>query len=213
MKKNLLAVFVVCSFLLPSIMMGQVVFGVRLATSSGFGNMGPTNMQGAHFGFDLSDKLTLLGGFDFTKFTIENGTKMAVSSYTPFGGIKYYIKERDDGLVTPYFRGDFFKTISSWPNMGNSVLQLVSGLLGPSQVSMTKSETEEFLKEIMSPWGFTIAFGAEYLFTDAFGLGGEFGLRSGFSKAEVNVSEIGGVSTTDASFHDTYVALTVNFAL
>jgi len=78
---------------------------------------------------------------------------------------------------------------------------------------MTKGETEEFLKEIMSPWGFTMAFGAEYLFTDAFGLGGEFGLRSSFSTAEVNLSETGGASTTNARYHDTYVALTVNFIL
>lgn len=212
MKKALAVVFL-CSILIPSVASAQMVFGVRLATSSSLGNMGPTNMQGAHFGVHLNDRFTVIGGFDFSKYSTENDRRNSVSTFTPFGGVKYHLRFRDDGVVTPYLRGDFFKTISRWPNMGDSFLQIVSGLLGPSQVSMTKGETEEFLKEIMSPWGFTIAFGAEYLLTDHFGIGGEFGLRNSFSKAEVNLSETGSLSTTEARAHDTYAAITLSFTL
>jgi opacity protein-like surface antigen len=211
--KKVFSVIVLCSFLLPSAMNAQVAFGIRLATSSGLGNLGPTNMQGGYVGINLGHRIYAIGGFDFSKFTSESDQKNSISSFTPFGGIKFFLRESDDGLVTPYVRGDFFKSITRWPNMGDSALQLVSGLLGPSQVTMTKRETEEFLKEILSPWGFNLAFGAEYNLSDEFSLGGEFGLRSSFSKAEVNISDTGTLSTTEARFHDTYVALTLNFLL
>jgi hypothetical protein len=212
MKKALLAI-VMTAILLPANLGAQIAFGVRLATSSGLGNLGPTNLQGGHIGVKLGENAIILGGFDFSKFVAENEERSAVSSFIPFGGIKYFIRDRFEGSVSPYFRGDFFKAISRFPDMGDSALLLVSGLLGPEQVTMTEAEAEEFLEEIFSPWGFTVSFGTEYFFADSFSLGGEFGLKNAFSKAEVNVSEIGGVSTTKARFHDTYVALTLNFEL
>ncbi|MFQ6104223.1 MAG: hypothetical protein ACE5OP_08010 [Candidatus Glassbacteria bacterium] len=212
MKKTFAAI-ILCFFLLPSAAGAQIVFGVRLATSSSLGNVGPTNLHGGYAGIELSERITAIGGFDFSKFVAENEDRSSISSFIPFGGIKYYLKEKDDGLVTLYLRGDFYKAVTRWPNMGDTALMLVSGLLGPSQVTMTQTEVEEFLKEILSPWGFTVAYGAEYYFSDAFSLGGEFGLRNGFSKAEVNVSETGNLETTKVRFHDTYVALTLNFII
>jgi hypothetical protein len=212
MKKAFLAIILGFT-LLPASLGAQVAFGVRLGTSSGLGNLGPTNLQGGHIGIGLGEKIVILGGFDFSKFVTENEERSSVSSFIPFGGVKYFLRDRFEGGVTPYLRGDFFKAISRFPNMGDSALLLVSGLLGPEQVTMTEGEAEEFLEEIFSPWGFTVSFGAEYFFTNKFSLGGEFGLKNAFSKAEVDVSETGELSTTKARFHDTYVALTLNFEL
>jgi hypothetical protein len=212
MKKALLAILIAAA-LLPANLGAQIAFGVRLATSSGLGNLGPTNLQGGHVGVRLGENAVVLGGFDFSKFVAENEERSSVSSFIPFVGVKYFLRDRFEGGVAPYFRGDFFKAISRFPDMGDSALLLVSGLLGPDQVTMTEGEAEEFLEEIFSPWGFSVSFGTEYFFADAFSIGGEFGLKNAFSKAEVNVSESGGVSTTKARFHDTYAALTLNFAI
>ncbi len=212
MKKALLAASL-CLVLIPTILWGQIAFGVRLATSSGMGNLGPTNLQGGYFGVELNPRITAIGGFDFSKFVSESAERSTISSFIPFGGVKLFLKEKDDGLIAPYIRGDIFKAVTRWPNMGDSYLMLVSGLLGPSEVTMTKREAEEFLKEILSPWGFNVAFGAEYFLTDDFSLGGEFGMRSGFSKAEVTLSDTGSLSTTKNKFHDTYAAVTLNFTL
>lgn len=199
--------------LLPANLAAQISFGVRLGTSSGLGHLGPTNLQGGYFGVELGERSVVLGGFDFSKFVIEDEERNSVSSFIPFVGMKYFLRDRYEAGVAPYLRGDFFKAISRFPNMGDSALLLVSGLLGPQQVTMTENEAEEFLEEVFSPWGFTVSFGAEYFFAEKFSLGGEFGLKNAFSKAEVNLSETGELSTTEARFHDTYVALTLNFEI
>ncbi len=212
MKKSI-AVTILCFTLFPAVALGQVNFGIRMATSSALGNVGPTSSQGGYFGLNVGTRSVVLGGFDFSRFEVDNEERTAMSAFTPYAGFKYFMRDRYYGVIAPYVRADVFKAITRWPNLGDSALQLLSGLLGPSSVTMTKSETEEFLKEIMSPWGFNVAFGAEYFLADMFSVGGEFGLRSGFSKASVDVSQTGETSETTLNYQDTYIAVTLNFIL
>jgi opacity protein-like surface antigen len=212
MKKSIAAT-VLCFALFPAAAQAQVNFGIRMATSSALGNAGPTSSQGGYFGLNVGTRTVVLGGFDFSRFEVESEERSAMSAFTPYAGVKYFMRDRYYGVITPYVRGDVFKAITRWPNLGDSALQLVSGLLGPSSVTMTKAETEEFLKEILSPWGFNIAFGAEYFLADMFSVGGEFGLRSGFSKARVDVSQTGQTTETTLNYQDTYIAVTLNFIL
>jgi hypothetical protein len=213
-KKVLVSVLVVL-FLLPAASEGQepLFFGVRLATSSGLGNLGPTNMQGGYFGLQFKQRYTAFAGIDFSKFVADNESRTSMSLITPFTGFKFFFHRWYKGSVTQFVKGEIFKSTMRWPNLGDAAALLVNYFPATSDVSLTQIEAEEFLKEILSPWGINFSFGAEYYFSEQFSLGGEFGLRNGFSKAEVILSDTETLFKTNASYHDTYVAMTLSFLI
>ena len=73
------------------------------------------------------------------------------------------------GTVSPYVQGEVFYgfgSASTQPNLPDSLLDPV--------------------KDLLSPYGFTAAFGAEYFASDNFGIGGEVGIRYAVTKASSN---------------------------
>ncbi|GEM_PF-2602311 len=214
MKK--LSVFLVLSLMiLPSIALGEAAFGVRLSTSSILGTLGPANLQGGYFGFTNTERFTGMVGFDFARFSAGDGTETSVSSIVPFFGLKYTFRDMEEGTAVPYLKVEFSKTVTSMNDVGAALL-LAGGLIDTSLVDLDEEgakQAEDFVKDLLSPFGLTFAVGGEYFFSDEFSLGGEFGFRNHFHSAKLETT-VGDTTTSEdvkLTWQDTYVALTLNF--
>jgi hypothetical protein len=124
--------------------------------------------------------------------------------YMPHGGVKIYFRPTGTGQVSPYGLVDVFKAFTS--------VTLEDNAAWVDQAALDAQE--EITKEILSPFGFNLAFGAEYYFSEAFSMGGEYGLRYMMSKGESEYTDqFGDTWKTEVSTNIgvTYAAICLNF--
>lgn len=180
----------------------EMVFGVKPSTvvqSSYFGFLAGTSMV-LQFGLDYARVSVTVEGeeeiYDWVTDTWITGTYTEEGSgnmLMPHGGAKLYLKPRGAGQTSPYFLLDVFKAFTS---------------VSLEMDDADTEDAEEFAGDLLSPWGFCLAFGTEYYFSDMFSLGGEYGFRNMMSSAKNDEIDLE-VST---SLGTTYAALTANFA-
>lgn len=189
-----------------------IVFGVKPATV----------VQSGYFGFLAGTSIVLEGGLDVARINVtvkgelpeidlgdygildigDFETGSTTTMFMPHAGVKLYLMPRNPGSASPYFLADFFKAFTSYD------LKIDAEDLDEDEVEDALEPVEEFVGDLLSPWGFNIAFGSEYHFSEHFSIGGEYGLRLFASKAEYEEADID-VST---NLSNTYTAITVNFA-
>ena len=120
--------------------------------------------------------------------------------YVPNSGARVYLNSNlTGGAVAPYLQGTFLKSFAS------------------VKVEDVEAELLDSIGELLSFWGFTLAFGAEYFFTDHFSVGGEYGLRyiktSAKVEVEIDITEdpIALDSDLAISYGASYANVSVNF--
>ncbi|MFH1893164.1 MAG: hypothetical protein ABIK83_10850 [Candidatus Zixiibacteriota bacterium] len=154
-----------CATLFASPASAGLKFGVRQYL---FQNMPlPTEQSmGAYFGVPVSPTFDIIFGLDYWNYkltmTDTTGTDADVSGGTLLlhGGARFYLNEQLKGNVAPYIQGEFFY------GMG-------SASVGLEDVTIDVAPIEDML----SPYGFMAAFGAEFFAADNFAVGGEVGVR------------------------------------
>jgi hypothetical protein len=115
----------------------------------------------------------------------ERTTKGKALVFIPHFGSKFYVygSQASEGLRS-YLNGDFYFSLSSvsgkeevsWRNTYDGSTEY-----GHSSQKLDK-ETEDLVEDILSFWGFNLGFGTEYMFSEHFGIGGEYGFRLFFDK-------------------------------
>ncbi|MBU1319087.1 MAG: hypothetical protein KKG33_06070 [candidate division Zixibacteria bacterium] len=170
MKRLLLLAIAVlfCATLFATPASAGLKFGVRQYL---FQNMPlPTEQtMGAYFGVPVSPTFDIIFGLDYwnykvsTEVTYESVTTEAEVSggtLTLHGGARFYLNDQVKGNVAPYIQGEFFY------GMG-------SASMDPEVEGFSLDPVEDLL----SPYGFLAAFGAEFFAADNFSVGGEVGVR------------------------------------
>ncbi len=178
MKK--IVIICVMIFMTTSLTLGQFVFSVKPGL----------DLNGASFGIKIS-RLIIFGGLDYMHFSTtleESGTNIAETySYQYISG---YYQDTYGYQLNPFDdKYDISLNVYS-PTIGIKVL-----LGGPEKVDayLTASASRPILSgsassngvdqnlqkylDNLSIWGFQIAFGGEYHFSENFSIGGEFGIR------------------------------------
>jgi hypothetical protein len=162
-------------------------------------------LQSAYVGMN-SGRLQPYIGLDVVSASVEmterygegeqNTDKISGTLFIPHLGSKLFLKPQNtEGEVAPYLLGAFLFSLAS-----------VDGGDGAD------TESEDYVKELLEFWGLSVAFGAEYSFSDRFAVGGEFGLRYLHDGAR----EPGDEEFADeisVAFAATYAALTLNFRI
>jgi hypothetical protein len=90
-----------------------------------------------------------------------------------------------------YLNGDLFFSIpsvsgkeeSSWRHTYDGQTES-----GHSSGKLDK-KTEELIEDVLSFWGFNLGFGTEYMFSEHFSVGGEYGFRLFFDKIKYHDEE------------------------
>lgn len=186
MKKLIFAMIIGISILLFGCAGAQagLNFGVKSLTFHN--SLIPMDQAlGSYFGFDLSPNIVLLGGLDYGRMGVkveskvegyEADAEVSISYMIAHAGIKFYLKPRQQGKVSPYILGELEKTFTS-VDAGGLLEEFGYGdeedVVGP-------------IEDILSPVGIMVAFGSEYYFSDNFGIGGEVGVRILTSKGEMS---------------------------
>ncbi len=106
----------------------------------------------------------------------ERTTKGKALLFIPHFGSKFYVygSRSSEGLRS-YLNGDFYFSLSSvsgkeevnWRNTYDG-----SSESGHSSQKLDK-KTKDLVEDILSFWGFNLGFGAEYMFSEHFSIGGE----------------------------------------
>ena len=155
-----------CATLFATPASAGLKFGVRQYL---FQNMPlPTEQSmGAYFGVPVSPTFDIIFGLDYWNYKLTTtldtaGTESEVSGGTMLlhAGARFYLNEQIKGNVAPYVQGEFFY------GMG-------SAKVGAAGFSIDIAPIEDML----SPYGFMAAFGAEFFAADNFSVGGEVGIR------------------------------------
>jgi len=173
-----------------------------------------SQMLGCYFGVDVSSQVVFLAGLDLSRARYKeqdtpgwvNPTdiyEFSYTSFTPHVGVKFYLKPRTSGDITPYLQAGFFKTFTS-VNIGD-----------PWDTPQEIAFEEELYKEVLSPFGFYPAFGVEYYFSDNFSLGGEMGVRFSFGTGEASWldTDVDPPVTHTTKVNDDYFSHYVGFTL
>ena len=115
----------------------------------------------------------------------ERTTKGKALVLIPHFGSKLYLygSQATEGLRT-YLNGDLYFSLpsvsgeeeESWRHTWDGQTES-----GHSSEKMDK-ETEELVEDVLSFWGFNLGFGTEYMFSEHFSIGGEYGFRLFFNK-------------------------------
>ena len=196
MVKLLAATLLIVAFLAGGAQ-AEMMFGVKPAAvvqSSYFGFLAGTSMviefglDYARVGVDVKGATEGDFGFDATEIEAEGSASMMM----PHGGAKLYLKPRAAGATAPYFLVDIFKAFTT---------------VDLGQEDDTIQDAEEFVADLLSPFGVNLGFGAEYNFSDRFSMGGEYGFRYMMSSSKMD--EIDMEITTNLGM--TYAAITANF--
>lgn len=176
----------------------QVIFGVKPAAL----------VQSSYFGFLAGTSMVLQFGLDYARVKVEVkgdveelleesfDVETSASMMMPHGGLKLYLKPRAAGTTSPYFLVDLFKAFTS----------MDLGVEDGDDEAV--QDIEEFVQDLLSPWGLNLAFGAEYHFSEYFSMGGEYGYRHFISTAKMEELDME-IST---NLGHTYAAISVNFA-
>jgi len=176
MKRFLLLAIAVlfCATLFATPASAGLKFGVRQYL---FQNIPlPTEQtMGAYFGVPVSPTFDVIFGLDYWNYKVttdisldgETNSEAEVSggTLTLHAGARFYLNDQVKGNVAPYVQGEFFY------GMG-------SAEVGAEGVSLDIAPIEDLL----SPYGFMAAFGAEFFAADNFSVGGEVGVRYAVTK-------------------------------
>jgi hypothetical protein len=179
---------VVCSAV-PALS-GGWIFGVRPGTT----------VESACFGADMG-AVTPIVGLDF--LTVSVGVEdedVSASMYVPHFGARVYLNSNmSSGSVVPYLQGTFMKSFAS-VDMGD-----------------VDADLEDSIGDLLSFYGISLAFGAEYFFSDIFSVGGEYGLRYMKTSSDLEVDlDIGDEpieldSELEVSYKASYAVVSLNF--
>ena len=165
-----------------------VVMNVGAQADMVMGVKPSTMVQSSYFGFLVGTNMVLEFGLDLARVKVENTNtgpgfsrteETSTNIYMPHGGIKVFFRPRGAGQVTPYGLVDVFKSFASVDMQDNAAWIDQAAL----------DAQEELTKEFLSAFGFNLAFGAEYYFSDSFSMGGEYGLRYVMSKGEAEYTD------------------------
>lgn len=149
-------------------------FGVRQYL---FQNMPLPSEQtiGSYFGVPVSPTFDIIFGLDYWNYKVTTdmsldgttSTEAEISGGTLLihAGARFYLDQQIKGNVAPYIQGEFFY------GMG-------SASIGAAGASIDIAPVEDLL----SPYGFMAAFGAEFFAADNFSVGGEVGVRYAITK-------------------------------
>ncbi len=182
---------------------GSTAMGPTLEPLSGWNTTSINNYAGV---FILDGKLGFTIGMDLgysSRNINPGGTNPQTNlSFTQFGftlGAKYYLIRPRAGRVTPYALFDFYKYFAS-VSTSDTVPKGTEGLVGG----------------LVSPLGIDLAVGAEYWFTNNFGLGAEiFGLKYAYTEGDISTNPGGfGMSTTSSQtnhYVTFYTGVSLNF--
>ncbi len=144
----------------------------------------------------------------------------------PHFGAKLFIGAKD---VRPYILGNIFfsiPSVSADAESKDESWEYENGQLVDHDIEIDSDKledrTKDMIKDVLSFWGVTLGFGAEYFFSDHFSLGGEYGIRLLFNKIEYSDedhSSDGANSSytekwegeTSANLKISYAAVTLNY--
>jgi hypothetical protein len=165
---------------------------------------------GSYFGASIGRNAVILGGLDYGRLglTLElsgglltTKQEMSFSYIMPHGGLKLYLRPKEEGKVSPYILGEVVKSFAT----------VDLGELSLDTLGIEGGGLEKPIKDLLSPFGIVGGFGAEYYFSDSFGLGGEVGLRLLFSSTESG--EEGSKTKLSINRYFIYSGFTLNFSL
>jgi hypothetical protein len=206
MKKIILTMVISAIFLLVGNVdsEAQMNFGVKSLTFHN--SLIPLDQSlGSYFGASVGQNVVLVGGVDYGRLGLN--VKVEVEGLAdvdqdfsfgyimPHGGLKFYLRPREEGTVSPYILGEVVKSFGSVD-------------LGELADELDMGEAEDMIKDLLSPFGIVAGFGSEYYFSDSFGMGGEVGLRLLFTSTKLN-------TTAELSINQYFIysGFTLNFAL
>ncbi len=184
-----LSLAVLLSSALPALC-GGWVFGVRPGST----------VESAYFGPNMGTVVPFVG-LDFlgVSLTVEDAD-VSASMYVPSFGARVYLNSNTtSGAVVPYIQGAFMKSFAS--------VDLGEGT----------ADIENAIGDLLSFYGISVAFGAEYFFAERFSLGGEYGLRYFKTSADVSVDldvldePISVDSNLEAAYRASYAGVSLNF--
>ena len=208
MKVRLMCAICVLVLIVPVVSYGSSwVFGVK----PGFG------VQSSYFGLSY-DRITPYFGLDllnigakweekdvdwqeysptgqFYKYHEgEDNLKGSATLVIPHFGIKLHLADKEKSL-RPYLIGDLFKAFAFVNVEGKEVDRYYNpqGQITYEYVDeygLEKNE-EEFIKSLLGVWGFILAFGADYSFSEHFSVGGEYGVRLFFTSGDQEQKDSG----------------------
>lgn len=208
MKKIVLTVVVGCALLFWGSVESeaQLNFGIKSLTIHN--SINPMDQSlGSYFGANIGENVVLLGGINYGRLGLSVEASagdltvkedMSFSYIMPHGGLKFYLRPREEGGVSPYFMGELVKSFGSVD-------------LGGLGEELDLEEAEDIIKDVLSPFGMVAGFGSEYYFSDSFGIGGEVGLRLFFTSTEVGEGE--GKVKVSLNQYSIYSGFTFNFNL
>lgn len=168
---------------------------------------------GSYFGASIGKNVVILGGLDYGRLglsielpsdeLVSAKQEMSFSYIMPHAGLKFYLRSREEGKVSPYLLGEVVKSFGSVDlgELGESV-----DTLGVSGKTL-----EDAIGDFLSPFGIVGGFGSEYYFSDNFGIGGEVGLRLLFTSTEASIGETKIKLSLNQYF--IYSGFTLNFGL
>ena len=177
---QLLLAALLASFLRPDAF-SQTLFGVRFSGShqevlaADFEADRPSISFGSFLGKDINAKETIYFGVDYASFRVEGqpGGQVYSRQFIPWLGLRYYLKPRFKDKVSPALVLEVFKTYTK---------------LKHSQGAVYSEGDLEYLEKLYAPWGFIPSFSAEYVYSRAFSLSGQAGLKFSYSKASISGS-------------------------
>jgi hypothetical protein len=206
MKKIVLAIVIGALFLFVGSVNSeaQLNFGVKSLTLHN--SLIPLDQSlGSYFGANIGQNVVLIGGVDYGRLglsvevEIEGAANvkqdLSFGYIMPHGGLKFYLRPRAEGTVSPYILGEVVKSFGTVD-------------LGDLGDELDLGNVEDMVKDLLSPFGIVAGFGSEYYFSDSFGMGGEVGVRLLFSSTELD-------NTVKLSInrYSIYSGFTFNFAL
>lgn len=134
----------------------------------------------------------------------ERTTKGKAILLIPHFGSKFYVygSEASEGLRT-YLNGDLYFSIPSVSGEEEESWRYTSDGLTESGHSSEKmdKETEELVEDVLSFWGFNLGFGTEYMFSEHFSIGGEYGFRLFFNKIKMHGEDSGSYGEPGYYYH------------
>lgn len=208
MKVRLMCAICVLILIVPVVSYGSSwVFGVK----PGFG------VQSSYFGLSFN-RITPYFGLDLlnmgvkwedkeTDWSVKWGTDSLYKSHEgeddfkgsatlaiPHFGIKLHLADKEKKL-RPYLIGDLFKAFAFVNVEGKEVDRYYNPQGQITNVYVDEygleKEEEEFVKSLLSVWGFILAFGADYSFSEHFSIGGEYGVRLFFTSGDQEEKDSG----------------------
>jgi len=169
---------------------GGWIFGVRPGST----------VESAFFGADMGT-VTPIVGLDFLGVSVSvEDADLSASMFIPHFGARVYLGgPGTTGAVVPYLQGTVMKSFAS------------------IDVGDESTELEDAIGDLLSFYGITLAFGAEYFFAESFSLGGEYGLRYIKTSADLNVDldildePISMDSNLEIAYRASYAGVSLNF--